>query len=76
MPVVGYLDDLLIVPGGIALALKLIPREVMEQARQRARETPPAKGAGIVGAVIIVLIWILAIILCALIVVRILRSRA
>ncbi len=76
VPVFGYLDDLLIVPAGIALALKLIPREVMEQARQRAREAPPQKGAGMVGAVIVVLVWILAIILCALIVVRILRSRA
>ncbi len=75
VPVVGYLDDLIIVPAGIAIALKLIPRDVMEQARQQARTTAPEKGAGIVGAVIIVLAWILAIILCASIILRILRSR-
>lgn len=37
IPVLGYLDDLLIVPGGIALAIKLIPKEVMVEARIKMR---------------------------------------
>lgn len=36
IPVLGYLDDLLITPLGIYLALKMIPRDVMEEARQQA----------------------------------------
>lgn len=74
VPVLGYLDDLLIVPGGIALALKLIPGDVMEQARQQAREEAIDKRAGRIGVIIIVLIWILAIILCALLIRRLLRK--
>ncbi len=74
VPVLGYLDDLVIVPGGIALALKLIPHEVMEEARQQASEAALDKRAGRLGAAIIVLIWILAIVLSALLVRRLLRK--
>jgi uncharacterized membrane protein YkvA (DUF1232 family) len=62
IPVLGYLDDAIIIPAGIALALKLIPGAVMTQARERARTQPIGRGLQIAGAVIIVLFWILAII--------------
>lgn len=68
VPVLGYLDDLIIVPAGIALALRLIPGDVMEQSREQARVAPIDKRAGILGAAIIVLIWIGAIALTALLV--------
>ena len=74
VPVLGYLDDLIIVPGGIALALKLIPPQVMEQAREHARESMPDKRAGLLGAAIVAVIWILAIILCALLIRRLMRK--
>lgn len=38
IPVLGQLDDLIIVPAGIALSIKLIPKEVMEDARVKALE--------------------------------------
>src|SRR5512136_2599131 len=38
IPVLGYLDDIVIVPLGIALALKMIPADVMSDARQQAAE--------------------------------------
>ncbi len=38
VPVLGYLDDLVIVPAGIALTLRLIPPEVLADARARAAE--------------------------------------
>lgn len=37
IPVIGYLDDLLLVPAGIALAARLIPKGVLEEHRANAR---------------------------------------
>lgn len=36
IPVLGYLDDLIILPSLVALTVKLIPREVMEQCRKES----------------------------------------
>jgi uncharacterized membrane protein YkvA (DUF1232 family) len=36
IPVLGYLDDLILLPLGIALAIRLIPAEVMDDARKTA----------------------------------------
>jgi uncharacterized membrane protein YkvA (DUF1232 family) len=36
IPVLGYLDDLILLPLGVALALKLIPPEVLADCRQPA----------------------------------------
>jgi len=36
IPVIGYLDDVILVPLGIALVLRMIPREVMAECRARA----------------------------------------
>src|SRR4030067_3713534 len=37
IPVLGYLDDLVLIPLGVALALKMIPAEVMAECRDQAR---------------------------------------
>ena len=61
IPVVGYLDDLLIVPLGIWIALKLIPAAVMAESRERA-QTMVLNGErpfGHVMLVVILSIWIL-----------------
>lgn len=46
IPVFGYLDDLVIVPLGILLAVKLIPADVMDELRRaaEARERPVSRG--------------------------------
>jgi uncharacterized membrane protein YkvA (DUF1232 family) len=60
IPVLGYLDDLIITPLGIYLALKMIPDEIMAEARQQAAL---ARMEGRIhsraGIVIVVTIWIL-----------------
>lgn len=61
IPVVGYLDDLIIIPAGITLALKMIPTEVLEEYRQKARSEPLAKREQWAAVVIIVAIWLVAI---------------
>src|SRR3954466_8261439 len=38
IPVLGYLDDLIIVPLGLKLALRMVPPEVLEECRARARD--------------------------------------
>ena len=62
IPVLGYLDDLILLPLGIALAVRLIPPEVMDEARQTATQ---AKGSriGWLGAGMIGLVWLVVLIL-------------
>lgn len=70
IPVLGYLDDLIITPAGIALAVRMIPPEVMEQARAAAANQGLDRRVGYIGMAIILLIWILAIIWGASIILR------
>lgn len=58
IPVLGYLDDLIIVPMGIALVLRLIPAEVLADCRERA-QARGARPVSRVGAVFIVAVWLL-----------------
>jgi uncharacterized membrane protein YkvA (DUF1232 family) len=60
IPVLGYLDDLILVPLGIVLALKMIPAPVMEECRVQANKIM-AQGKPInrVAAVVIIVIWLL-----------------
>jgi uncharacterized membrane protein YkvA (DUF1232 family) len=63
IPVIGYLDDLLLVPMGIWLAKKLIPLEVMADARIKADSFFENKPRIICGAVIVTIIWLALILL-------------
>ena len=57
IPVLGYLDDLVLVPLGIALVLKLTPADVLLDARRRAAQTK-LRLRNWRAAAVIVLIWI------------------
>ncbi len=62
IPVIGYLDDLIIVPAGITLLIKIIPRDVLEECRAKAKsDLSKRKPKNWIAAIIIVLIWLLAI---------------
>jgi len=55
IPVLGLLDDLLLLPAAILLAIRMIPDEVLAEARQRAdARPPPSNGA----AFVIAMIWL------------------
>ncbi|GAB1844383.1 YkvA family protein [Achromobacter xylosoxidans] len=61
IPVLGYLDDVLLLPGLIWLAIKLLPPDVLQECRGQAdawiqakREKPRSRG----GAVVIVALWV------------------
>jgi uncharacterized membrane protein YkvA (DUF1232 family) len=58
IPILGYLDDLIITPGGLWLAVRMIPPEVMSEARRAATHTANPT-ASKVGALLIIVIWII-----------------
>lgn len=59
VPVLGYLDDVIILPAGIVLAVRLIPSPVMAECREEARQIsgrPTSRG----GLIVILGIWLVA----------------
>jgi uncharacterized membrane protein YkvA (DUF1232 family) len=72
IPILGYLDDLVLVPLGIALVLRLFPEDVLARCRERARvELDQDKPVNWLAAGIIVALWLLVV---AVLVVLVLRA--
>jgi uncharacterized membrane protein YkvA (DUF1232 family) len=73
IPVLGQLDDLILLPLGIALAIRLVPRAVLEEGRAEAARRFAAGGprAGAAGIVLVTLVWLAAIALVVFAVARI-----
>jgi len=63
IPVAGYLDDLILIPAGVALLIKMIPRDILEECRAKAHQSDllNRKSKNWVAAAIIVFIWLLII---------------
>ena len=65
VPVLGYLDDLILIPAGIALAIKLVPDSVLADCRAKTQETfKNGKPVSRVAGVVIVVIWLALAALC------------
>jgi uncharacterized membrane protein YkvA (DUF1232 family) len=63
IPVLGYVDDVLLLPALIWLAIRLLPPPVLAECRLRADDwmrTRGAKPTSRLGAVLVVLLWIVA----------------
>jgi len=74
IPVLGYLDDLILVPVGIWLALRMIPAAVMAESRARAKEAlREGKPTNWVAAAAIVAVWLLLAAIAVVVVVRVVR---
>jgi uncharacterized membrane protein YkvA (DUF1232 family) len=60
IPVLGFLDDLILIPLGVVIAIKLVPSHVLAECRARAAEVA-ASGipASRVAAVVVIGIWVL-----------------
>jgi len=67
IPVLGYVDDVLLLPAMIWLAVRLLPTHVVEACRAQAEEwivEQKKKPTSYVGAIAIVIVWLGAIYLC------------
>ncbi len=63
IPVLGYVDDVLLLPGLIWVTIKLLPADVLAECRSQADDWMASKGAkptSKVGAALIVLLWLAA----------------
>jgi len=59
IPVLGYLDDLVILPLLITASIKLIPKEILAENRIKAKENIQInKKIGIFSAIVIVILWL------------------
>ncbi len=75
IPVVGYLDDLILVPLGAALALKMIPPDVIAESRKKAREAMSGgKPTNWAAAAAIIAIWLLLAAMAIALIVRRVRK--
>ena len=72
IPVLGYLDDLVLIPLGLMLVIRLIPADVLAECRQKSAEiVGKATRIGKIAAAVIVVFWLLT---AALVVWLILRA--
>ena len=71
IPVIGYLDDLVLIPLGAFLAVKMIPEQVMVESREKAREVlAQGKPVNKLAAILIVVVWIVLAVAMGVIVYR------
>ena len=74
IPILGYLDDLVLVPLGVTLAIKMIPPNVLSECRDQAKEVmKQGKPVNRIAAAIIIAIWLLLAGLVVIYVIRFIR---
>lgn len=74
IPVLGYLDDMILVPAGIWLVVRLIPPHVMAEHRERAaaaQDRPVSRTA----AIVVVCVWVILAAICGWLGYRLVLSR-
>lgn len=74
IPILGYLDDLILVPLGAALALKMIPSHILEESREKASALMRAgKPTSWAAAAVVVATWLLLAVIAVALVARVFR---
>ncbi len=59
IPILGYLDDLILIPLGVALAIRMVPEPVLAECRERARRAADeGKPVNRAAAAAIVAVWL------------------
>lgn len=75
IPVLGYLDDLVIIPALISLSIRLIPEKIIDESRELAEREPIEPGRNFFFTVIFIAIWVSVVVLVILSVLNVLQSR-
>lgn len=66
IPILGYLDELVLLPLGIALAIRMIPSPILEECRERSKEAfAGGRPVSWTAAIVVVGVWISLAALCA-----------
>jgi len=77
VPVLGYLDDLILIPIGIFLAIRLVPHQVLSECRVRAQVTiRNGKPVSRVAGAVIIIIWLMLASLCILWAYKVFRVKS
>ena len=72
IPGVGLLDEMVVVPIGVLIAAKMIPRQVMEECQEKARQMAEGeKPVSRVAAVVVVAVWLLCVALAVFLALRV-----
>lgn len=75
IPVLGYLDDLFLIPLGVAVALKMIPKTVLEECREKAQKImQQGRPVNRMAAVVIIAIWLFLAALVVLFMARLVKK--
>ena len=75
IPVIGYLDDLVLIPLGIKIALSMIPENVMSESRDKAHEIiRQGKPVNRIAAAIIIVVWLSLAVLSIAFIIRTFKS--
>lgn len=65
VPILGYLDDVILIPVGISLAIKMIPPPVLDECRLRAEEARlNGKPRSRVASAVIIISWVALAVFC------------
>ena len=72
IPGVGLLDEMVVVPIGVLIAARMIPRGVFEECREKAREVEEGEQpVSRVAAVVVVIVWLLCIVFAVFLAIRV-----
>lgn len=72
IPVVGLLDEMVVVPIGVLVAARMIPADVLAECREKAREAAEGeRPVSRVAAVVVVCVWLLCVALAVFLAVRV-----
>lgn len=75
IPIIGYLDDMILLPLGIALAIRMIPKAVTEDCYERAGSAISGRKKNWIAGGIIIAVWIAVFLSVLMIIMRRVRGQ-